>query len=54
MRIFRVIGLGLAIVMMHTLIPKIFSGFEATLLGLFDFMQTAFVVGGSMLEQNRF
>ncbi len=39
MRIFRVIGLGLAIIVFKFLVPAIFHSFEKTLLVFFDFAQ---------------
>jgi len=39
MKILRVVGLGLAIIMLKFLVPRIFSGFEGTLLSLFDSLQ---------------
>ena len=36
MRIFRVLGLGLAIVMIRFLMPNVFQAFEDTLLASFD------------------
>ena len=39
MKIMNVLGLGLLIVMLKFLVPKIFSGFENTLLVFFDTAQ---------------
>jgi len=39
MKIMRVIGLGLTIIMLKFLIPQIFAGLENTLLAFFDSMQ---------------
>jgi hypothetical protein len=39
MRIFRAIGLGLAIVILKTLMPEVFGGFEATLVQFFGLAQ---------------
>jgi len=39
MKLLRVLGLGLAIVMLKFLAPRIFAGVEATLLAFFDAMQ---------------
>jgi cell shape-determining protein MreC len=36
MKIFRVLGLGLAIIMIRFLMPNVFRAFEGTLLAFFD------------------
>ncbi len=40
MGIFKVLGLALLIIMLKFLVPKIFAGFENTLLVFFDTVQT--------------
>jgi len=40
MKILRVVGLGILIIMLKFLVPRIFAGFESTLLALFDSMQS--------------
>jgi hypothetical protein len=40
MKILRVFGLGLAIIMFKFLIPRVFAGFENTLLAFFESLQS--------------
>ncbi|MES3004739.1 MAG: hypothetical protein V4690_01345 [Patescibacteria group bacterium] len=40
MKILRVVGWALAIIMLKFLVPRIFSGFENTLLAFFETIQT--------------
>jgi hypothetical protein len=40
MKILRVVGLGLTIVMLKFLVPKVFMGLENTLLVFFETIQT--------------
>jgi hypothetical protein len=39
MKILRVVGLGLAIIMLKFLVPRVFAGIENTLLVFFDALQ---------------
>jgi hypothetical protein len=45
MKIFRAIGLGLAIVIIGNLMPEVFQGFENTLLKFFEFLSEVFSIG---------
>ncbi|OHB01054.1 MAG: hypothetical protein A3E94_02605 [Candidatus Zambryskibacteria bacterium RIFCSPHIGHO2_12_FULL_44_12b] len=47
MRIRSVVGLGLAIIMAKFLVPRIFSGFENTLVLFFDLAQTILTRGNN-------
>ena len=47
MRIFRALGLGLAIIILQFLMRDVFSAFEVTLLQFFEFTQAILEVGGS-------
>jgi hypothetical protein len=47
MKIRSVVGLGLGIIMVKFLVPKIFSGFENTLSAFFDLAQSIFVRGSN-------
>ena len=49
MKILRVIGLGLAIVMLKFLVPRIFAGLENTLLTFFETLQTILAFRASVL-----
>ena len=49
MNILRVLGLGLAIIILRILVPDIFHALEKTLLSFFDILQVALSMGkGSM------
>ena len=49
MKILRVIGLGLAIIILRSMMPDIFHAIEKTLLSFFDVLQFALSFGkGSM------
>lgn len=41
MKILRAVGLGLTIIMLQFLVPRIFAGFENTLLMFFGTLQTS-------------
>jgi hypothetical protein len=49
MSIFKVVSLGLLIVMLQFLIPEIFSGFQNTLLVFFKTIQTAMATSQSAM-----
>jgi hypothetical protein len=41
MKILRAVGLGITIIMLQFLVPRIFSGFENTLLAFFSTLQAS-------------
>jgi len=41
------VGLGLAIIMLKFLVPRVFSGFENALLAFFEVLQNILVLGNS-------
>ena len=45
MKIFRVLGLGLGIVVLRFLVPEIWGALEQTLLAFFDALQTVLIAG---------
>lgn len=49
MKILRVVGLGLAIIVLRVLEPDIFHALEHTLLSFFDILQLGFSVGKSSM-----
>jgi hypothetical protein len=40
MKILRAVGLGITIIMLQFLVPRLFAGFENTLLAFFDTLQS--------------
>ncbi|MFA6227236.1 MAG: hypothetical protein WC631_02065 [Candidatus Paceibacterota bacterium] len=54
MKILRVIGLGLAIIMLRFLVPEIYHALENTLLSFFDILQTALHFGKDSLSAGVF
>ena len=50
MEILRVIGFGLAIIILRILVPNIFYALEKTLLLFFDVLQTALSIGKSSMS----
>jgi hypothetical protein len=49
MKILRVVGLGLAIVMLKFLVPRVFAGIENTLLAFFDVIQSVLATNRGFL-----
>ncbi len=45
MKIFRVLGLALAIVVLRFLVPELFGALEKTLLTFFEVLQTVMLAG---------
>ncbi len=54
MKIFRAIGLGLALIIIRFLMPEVFSALEKTLLMFFDFLITLFNFGSTTFENGLF
>ncbi|OHB10228.1 MAG: hypothetical protein A3G05_01945 [Candidatus Zambryskibacteria bacterium RIFCSPLOWO2_12_FULL_45_14] len=52
MKILRVAGLGLALIMLKFLVPRIFSGAENTLLAFFDAIQQILGTRSGFLPAN--
>ena len=49
MKIFRVLGLGLAIIILRSLVPDVFHAIEQTLLTFFGALQGVLSYGGNTL-----
>jgi hypothetical protein len=49
MKILRVVGLGLAIIMLKFLVPRVFAGIENTLLAFFDSLQAILAMNRGFL-----
>lgn len=49
MRILRVVGLGLAIVMLRFLLPRVFHGLENTLVAFFDVLKSGLALASQGL-----
>jgi hypothetical protein len=54
MKILRVVGLGLAIIIFRTLVPDIFHALEKTLLEFFHVLETALSLGDKALSAGAF
>lgn len=50
MKIFRAIGLGLALIIVRIAMPEVFHALEETLLMFFNFFGTMFTFGTDMLS----
>jgi hypothetical protein len=54
MKILRVIGLGLAIIILRALVPDIFHALEKTFLSFFDILQSVLSLGKSTMSAGIF
>jgi len=51
MRILRVVGFGLAIVVLRFLLPRVFHGLENTLVSFFDLMQHGLALSSDAINK---